>query len=182
MTLNTFHMAGKADVNITLGIPRLRELIQTAPKSVKTPSMTIPFHKHITEEQADEFCKKLKTVHLSDVITTISGENKLVANGSNFLLQTVIDISIGKALCKNFGLKPKHVLLNVLRKKLFAVIKKKHEKFTKDKSKNFLNVLHQKADEMNKKSRFQKSKDNEDGDNDGDNEKEADMLEDGKYT
>ena len=111
------------------------------------------------------------------MITTISGENKLVANGSNFLLQTVIDISIGKALCKNFGLKPKHVLLNVLRKKLFAVIKKKHEKFTKDKSKNILNVLHQKSDE-NKKSKFQKNKDNDAEENDN----EADMLEDGKYT
>ena len=52
MTLNTFHMAGKADVNITLGIPRLRELIMTAPTEVKTPSMTIPFKEHINENQA----------------------------------------------------------------------------------------------------------------------------------
>ena len=44
-------MAGKADVNITLGIPRLRELLMTAPDVVKTPSMTIPMHPHITEEQ-----------------------------------------------------------------------------------------------------------------------------------
>ena len=51
MTLNTFHLAGKADVNITLGIPRLRELLLTAPTAVKTPSMTIPFHKHIDEHQ-----------------------------------------------------------------------------------------------------------------------------------
>ena len=176
MTLNTFHMAGKADVNITLGIPRLRELIMTAPTEVKTPSMTIPFHKHVTEDEADEFCKKLKTVRLSDLVTTISGENKLVANGPNFMLQTVIDISLGKALCKNFGLKPKHVLLNVLRKKLFQVIKKKHEKFTKDKSKSTLTVLHQKADELNRKSRLRKNPEKE---NEAEEDQEAEMFEDG---
>ena len=27
MTLNTFHFSGRADMNITLGIPRLREIL-----------------------------------------------------------------------------------------------------------------------------------------------------------
>jgi DNA-directed RNA polymerase I subunit RPA1 len=30
MTLNTFHLAGRGDLNVTLGIPRLREIIMTA--------------------------------------------------------------------------------------------------------------------------------------------------------
>lgn len=30
MTLNTFHLAGRGDVNVTLGIPRLREILMTA--------------------------------------------------------------------------------------------------------------------------------------------------------
>lgn len=29
MTLNTFHMAGRGEVNVTLGIPRLREILMT---------------------------------------------------------------------------------------------------------------------------------------------------------
>ena len=35
MTLNTFHMAGRGEANVTLGIPRLRELLMTAAKQVR---------------------------------------------------------------------------------------------------------------------------------------------------
>ena len=35
MTLNTFHLAGHGGANVTLGIPRLREIIMTAAKSLK---------------------------------------------------------------------------------------------------------------------------------------------------
>lgn len=40
MTLNTFHYAGVSSKNVTLGVPRLRELIDVA-KSIKTPSLTV---------------------------------------------------------------------------------------------------------------------------------------------
>lgn len=43
MTLNTFHFAGRGEMNVTLGIPRLREILMTASKVIKTPSMEIPF-------------------------------------------------------------------------------------------------------------------------------------------
>ncbi|CAG2065024.1 unnamed protein product, partial [Timema podura] len=42
MTLNTFHFAGRGDMNVTLGIPRLREILMMASKTIKTPSMDIP--------------------------------------------------------------------------------------------------------------------------------------------
>lgn len=42
MTLNTFHLAGHGGANVTLGIPRLREIIMTASKEPKTPTMLIP--------------------------------------------------------------------------------------------------------------------------------------------
>lgn len=35
MTLNTFHLAGHGGANVTLGIPRLREIIMTASKNLK---------------------------------------------------------------------------------------------------------------------------------------------------
>lgn len=35
MTLNTFHLAGHGGANVTLGIPRLREIIMTAAKKLK---------------------------------------------------------------------------------------------------------------------------------------------------
>jgi DNA-directed RNA polymerase II subunit RPB1 len=40
MTLNTFHMAGVASKNVTLGVPRLKEVINVA-KTIKTPSLKI---------------------------------------------------------------------------------------------------------------------------------------------
>ena len=40
MTLNTFHYAGVSSKNVTLGVPRLKEIINVA-TNIKTPSLTI---------------------------------------------------------------------------------------------------------------------------------------------
>lgn len=40
MTLNTFHFAGVSSKNVTLGVPRLKEIINVA-KKIKTPSLTV---------------------------------------------------------------------------------------------------------------------------------------------
>jgi DNA-directed RNA polymerase II subunit RPB1 len=40
MTLNTFHYAGVSSKNVTLGVPRLKEIINVARK-IKTPSLTV---------------------------------------------------------------------------------------------------------------------------------------------
>lgn len=42
MTLNTFHFAGRGEMNVTLGIPRLREILMTGSANIQTPSMEIP--------------------------------------------------------------------------------------------------------------------------------------------
>ena len=42
MTLNTFHFAGRGEANVTLGIPRLRELLMAAARRIGTPVMTLP--------------------------------------------------------------------------------------------------------------------------------------------
>ena len=39
MTLNTFHYAGVSSKNVTLGVPRLKEIIDVA-TNIKTPSLT----------------------------------------------------------------------------------------------------------------------------------------------
>jgi len=53
MTLNTFHLAG-AGANVTLGIPRLREIIMTASKNLKTPIMTAPFLPEVAQREKDK--------------------------------------------------------------------------------------------------------------------------------
>lgn len=47
MTLNTFHFAGRGEMNVTLGIPRLREILMIASKNMKTPSVEVPFKSNI---------------------------------------------------------------------------------------------------------------------------------------
>ncbi|MQM10300.1 hypothetical protein Taro_043192 [Colocasia esculenta] len=53
MTLNTFHYAGVSAKNVTLGVPRLREIINVA-KKIKTPSLSVFLKPEVnqTKEQA----------------------------------------------------------------------------------------------------------------------------------
>lgn len=51
MTLNTFHLAGHGGANMTLGIPRLKEILMTTPTNIKTPVMQVPFRKELNLSQ-----------------------------------------------------------------------------------------------------------------------------------
>ncbi|BHF65833.1 DNA-directed RNA polymerase I subunit RPA1 [Sparganum proliferum] len=42
MTLNTFHFAGRGEMNVTLGIPRLREVLMAGSAVISTPCMEVP--------------------------------------------------------------------------------------------------------------------------------------------
>ena len=68
MTLNTFHFAGHGAANVTLGIPRLREIVMTAAKEIKTPIMRLPVVGGITEDQMRTFCKDGSRLVLSQVV------------------------------------------------------------------------------------------------------------------
>lgn len=50
MTLNTFHFAGVGAKNVTLGVPRLKELINVA-KTVKTPSLAVYLNGALGKDQ-----------------------------------------------------------------------------------------------------------------------------------
>ncbi|XP_073676380.1 DNA-directed RNA polymerase I subunit RPA1 [Garra rufa] len=79
MTLNTFHFAGRGEMNVTLGIPRLREILMTASANIKTPMMSIPV---LMNKKALKRVKKLRkkitrvclseVLHKVDVIETLS--------------------------------------------------------------------------------------------------------------
>ncbi|KAF7797788.1 hypothetical protein EIP86_008990 [Pleurotus ostreatoroseus] len=57
MTLNTFHYAGVSSKNVTLGVPRLKEIINVA-TNIKTPSLTV----YLTPEysKADVLAKQVQ--------------------------------------------------------------------------------------------------------------------------
>jgi DNA-directed RNA polymerase I subunit RPA1 len=71
MTLNTFHLAGHGAENMTLGIPRLKEILMTTPTNIKTPNMTVHFQKDalntMTQNDMEMFANKFKRIRLSDV-------------------------------------------------------------------------------------------------------------------
>ena len=83
MTLNTFHLAGHGGANVTLGIPRLREIVQTASRKIATPSMFIPLP---SVDDCNQLQSMMTRIALKDivcgstveesVVCTIAGEKK----------------------------------------------------------------------------------------------------------
>ncbi|KAI5303238.1 hypothetical protein KEM55_000657, partial [Ascosphaera atra] len=57
MTLNTFHLAGHSAKNVTLGIPRLREIVMTASSQILTPTMSVQLNKALGPEGGKKFAK-----------------------------------------------------------------------------------------------------------------------------
>ena len=53
---------------MTLGIPRLREILMTAAASIKTPVMTLPLHPHMGPEAAAELAVRLKRIRLAEAL------------------------------------------------------------------------------------------------------------------
>ena len=79
MTLKTFHFAGVASMNVTLGVPRLKEIIN-ASKVVSTPIMKVPLlqleKKNVSGEEALHHARivkgRLERTTLGEVSTEIS--------------------------------------------------------------------------------------------------------------
>lgn len=71
MTLNTFHFAGHGAANVTLGIPRMREIIMTALSAIKTPQMTLPLLEDVSDDTADLFCKSVARVVMLEFIDKV---------------------------------------------------------------------------------------------------------------
>ncbi len=68
MTMRTYHFAGSAGVQVTLGLPRIIEIVD-ARKNPKTPSMTIYMDDdHNSEKAASEIARKdIKETKLEDI-------------------------------------------------------------------------------------------------------------------
>lgn len=77
MTLNTFHLAGHSAKNVTLGIPRLREILMTASKNISTPAMSLYPNPELSKEDAQIFAKSISVLPLSYVLDNIWVEEKV---------------------------------------------------------------------------------------------------------
>lgn len=72
MTLNTFHLAGSG-ANVTLGIPRLREIIMTASRALKTPTMSVPLREWVSEKKAAKLARSFLKLSVMDLISGNKG-------------------------------------------------------------------------------------------------------------
>ena len=79
MTLNTFHLAGHGAANVTLGIPRLREIVLTASANISTPTMKIPFLSSIVEDKQKSFVKSTTRLNLSQVVDNVVVQERLTS-------------------------------------------------------------------------------------------------------
>jgi len=71
MTLNTFHFAGVAEMNVTVGLPRMIEIFD-ARKLIKTPAMEIYMvDGHNTADGIKAFAQKVRATYLKEVVTSI---------------------------------------------------------------------------------------------------------------
>ncbi len=68
MTMRTFHFAGIAEMDVTLGLPRLIEIVD-ARKTPSTPSMTIYLKNEIkdNEERAVSLARSIESTNLLDI-------------------------------------------------------------------------------------------------------------------
>lgn len=119
MTLKTFHFAGIAAMNITQGVPRIKEIIN-ASKNIATPVIFAPLEAGITEDGAQR-CKarieRTELGHITDYIEEIFTPDraylllKLDLKAIRMLkvsidLQGVIDAMLSTSSLK---LKPMHI-------------------------------------------------------------------------
>ncbi|KDN46403.1 hypothetical protein RSAG8_04347, partial [Rhizoctonia solani AG-8 WAC10335] len=75
MTLNTFHYAGVSSKNVTLGVPRLKEIINVA-TNIKTPSLTV----YLQSEYASDkhMAKSVQTELAHTTLRTITATTEII--------------------------------------------------------------------------------------------------------
>jgi len=109
MTLNTFHYAGVADINVTLGLPRIIEIVD-ARKDPNTPVMRIYLDEEIREsrEKAEDIVKEIE----GTTIESISKSMKI----------DVINMSIVVEL-DNYKMEKQGLTLEDIKEKLYKLKK-----------------------------------------------------------
>jgi DNA-directed RNA polymerase subunit A" len=97
MTMRTFHYAGVAEINVTLGLPRLIEIVD-ARKIPSTPTMTIRLEKDyaLDRDIAREVAWSIEStniLHLGSMATDLAEMNVVIDLNEDALLQRKITAS-----------------------------------------------------------------------------------------
>ncbi len=85
MTLNVFHFAGVAEMNVTMGLPRIIEVLD-ARKSISTPMMEIYLKKPWSEgTDIKKIAARIKETKLGDIAS------EFIVDISNFSVRVLLD-------------------------------------------------------------------------------------------
>ena len=126
-------VTGHGAANVTLGIPRLREIVMTASQRPKTPSMTMAVRQGISPESIDLFCKRANRVTLSQIVENIVVQESLWAEREARRIRFVVDINFypKEEYREEHDLKPSEILAAfayrfpvVLKKEIVLELKK----------------------------------------------------------
>ncbi|NOX71251.1 MAG: DNA-directed RNA polymerase subunit A'' [Candidatus Micrarchaeota archaeon] len=99
MTMRTYHFAGTAGIQVTLGLPRLLEIFD-AKKEPETPTMTIYIDKkYQNEAKITKIAGMIKEVKLKDVVTTSVMD----------ILNLVIKFKLNKEKLSDLGIEMKKI-------------------------------------------------------------------------
>ncbi|CAA6654834.1 unnamed protein product [Spirodela intermedia] len=93
MTLKTFHFAGVASMNVTLGVPRIKEIINAA-KNIKTPIITAALVCDDDEKSAQIVKGRIEKTLLGEVAKAV----KIVLKSSQPYIVVVLDMERIEAL------------------------------------------------------------------------------------
>src|SRR5258708_39470455 len=86
-------VTGHGAANVTLGIPRLREIVMTASQKPKTPSMTMAVRQGVSPGSIDLFCKRANRVTLSQIVENVVVQESLWAEGEALRIRFIVDIN-----------------------------------------------------------------------------------------
>lgn len=112
MTLNTFHLAGHSAKNVTLGIPRLREIVMTASAKISTPGMSLYPHSELSKEDCEKFAKSVSRLPLSAVIDKVTVTEKLgpgIMFPHSRKFKVRLDFYPAKEYCQEYAIKVRDV-------------------------------------------------------------------------
>ncbi|NXI46308.1 RPA1 polymerase, partial [Galbula dea] len=114
MTLNTFHFAGRGEMNVTLGIPRLREILMVASANIKTPTMSVPvLNTKRALKKVKQLKKQLARVCLAEVLQRVEIEESLrLRNKQNKhrLYKITFHFLPYEHYCEEKSVKPREIL------------------------------------------------------------------------
>ena len=126
MTLNTFHLAGHSTKNVTLGIPRLREIVMTASNHILTPTMTAQLNKNITDKEGELFAKGISKLTLAEVVDKLS-VSESISSGRSKKKAKVYDINIqffpAEEYMEEYAIKIKDILETLHHKFIVRLVK-----------------------------------------------------------